>query len=198
MRELIRFAYGVKDFQIQSAPKCVDSARFDIVAKTAGGQASGLDDEKSLVREFLGDRFQLRVHRGSKQMPVYLLVVAKDGPKLAAHNDAGPKTRGGCGRLVGRGVTADSIASMLARQLDREVVNRTGLPGQYDMQLDFTPNSGPCRPANDTANGPATMDPTGLPSIYAALQQQLGLKLESGKGAVGLLVIDRVARPAEN
>src|ERR1051326_9328221 len=68
VRELIRFAYGLKDFQIQSAPKCVDSARFDIVAKTAGGQASGLDDEKSLVREFLGDRFQLRSEEHTSEL----------------------------------------------------------------------------------------------------------------------------------
>ena len=131
-------------------------------------------------------------------MGVYFLVVAKDGPKLPAHNDAAPKTRGACGRLVGRLVTADYIAFMLARQVDREVLNRTGLSGEYDMQLNFTPDSGPCPVANDAQSGSATIDVTGMPSIYTALQQQLGLKLEPGKGPVELLIIDRLERPSEN
>jgi uncharacterized protein (TIGR03435 family) len=198
LRELIRFGYSVKDFQIERTPKWVDGERFDIAAKRASGKTNSLEDEKSLVRELLADRFQLTTHRESKQMPVYLLVVAKDGPKLLAHNDAGPKTRGGCGRLVGRRVTAENIASMLARQLDREVLNRTGLSGEYDMQLDFTPDSGSCRAVGDPQSGSVATDPSGLPSIYAALQQQLGLKLESGKGAVEFLIIDRVERPSEN
>lgn len=131
-------------------------------------------------------------------MPVFLLVVAKSGPKLTAHNDAGPKTRGGCGRLVGRRVTTDNIATMLSRQFDREVLNRTGLSGDYDIQLDFTPDSGPCRAAADSPGSLAAADPSGLPSIDVAIQQQLGLKLEPGKGPVEFLVIDRVERPSEN
>jgi uncharacterized protein (TIGR03435 family) len=89
----------VKDFQIERVPKWVDSQRFDIVAKKASDNTNSLEDEKSL-RESLADRFHLKTHRESKQMPVYLLVVAKGGPRLLTHNDAGPKTRGRCGRLV--------------------------------------------------------------------------------------------------
>jgi uncharacterized protein (TIGR03435 family) len=131
-------------------------------------------------------------------MPVYSLVVAKGGPKLTAHNDAGPKTRGGCGRLVGRRVTTDAIATILSRQLEHEVLNRTSLSGEYDVQLDFTPDSGPCRVAADSQGGSAAADPSGLPSIYTAVQQQLGLKLEPAKGPVEFLIVDRVERPSGN
>jgi uncharacterized protein (TIGR03435 family) len=198
VKELIRLAYGVKDYQIGRAPGWVDNERFDIAAKSANDRGNSLEDEKSLVRELLAGRFQLATHREVKQMPVYLLVAAKDGPKLTAHNDAGTKARGGCGRLVGRRVTADGIATMSSRQLDREVLNRTGLSGEYDVQLDFTPDSGPCRVTADSQGVSAATDPSGLPSIFTALQEQLGLKLESAKGPVEFLFIDRVERPSRN
>lgn len=131
-------------------------------------------------------------------MPVYLLVVAKSGPRFKAHSDTALKTRGGCGRLVGRRVTADAIAAIVSRQLEHQVFNRTGLPGEYDIQLDFTPDAGPCRVPGDTQGGSPAADASGLPSIYTAVQQQLGLKLESSRGPVELLVIDRLERPSEN
>jgi uncharacterized protein (TIGR03435 family) len=196
VKELIRLAYGVKDYQIGRAPGWVDYERFDIAAKSVSGKGNSLEDEKSLVRELLADRFQLATHREAKQMPVYLLVVAKDGPKLTAHNEAGTKTRGGCGRLVGRRVTTDIIATMLSRQLDHEVLTRTDLSGEFDVQLNFTPDSSPCRMTADS--GSVAADPSGLPSIHTALQEQLGLKLESAKGSVEFLIIDRVERPSEN
>jgi uncharacterized protein (TIGR03435 family) len=197
VKELIRLAYGVRDYQIGQAPKWIDSERFDITVKGVSGNRGNLEEVKSLVRELLADRFQLMTHREAKQMPVYLLVVAKDGPRLKAHSDAGTKTRGGCGRLVGRRVTADAIGTILSRQVERQVFNRTGLSGEYDFQLDFTPDSGPCRAAGNS-QGALAADPSGRPSIYTALQQQLGLKLESSRGPVELLVIDRVEKPSEN
>jgi uncharacterized protein (TIGR03435 family) len=198
LRELIRLAYGVRDYQIGRAPGWIDSERFDIVAKSVSSKTNSLEDEKSLVRELLADRFQLSTHREAKQMPVYLLVVAKNGPKLTAHNDSAPKTRGGCGRLVGRRVTTDVIATMLSRQLEHEVLNRTGLSGDYDVQLNFTPDSGPCRVGADTQGGSVSTDASALPSIHTAVQEQLGLKLESAKGSVDVLIIDRIERPSEN
>jgi bla regulator protein blaR1 len=198
VRELILLAYGVKDYQIGHVPGWVNSERFDIVAKSVSGQGNSLEDEKSLVRELLSDRFQLATHRETKQAAVYLLMVAKDGPKLTPHNDAAAKTRGGCGRLVGRRVSTDVIATMLSRQLDREVLNRSGVSGEFDIQLNFTPDSGPCRAPADSPGVSAAADPSALPSIYTVIQQQLGLKLESAKSTVEFLVIDRVERPSEN
>jgi uncharacterized protein (TIGR03435 family) len=187
VKELIRLAYGVRDYQIGPTPGWVDSERFDIVAKMVSGAGHSLQEEKSLVRELLAERFQLATHLEPKQMQVFLLVVAKGGSRLTAHNDAAPKIRGGCGRLVGRRVTAEAIATMLSRQLYREVLNRTGLTGEYDVQLNFAPDSGPCQ-----------ADASESPSIQTALQEQLGLKLEASKGPVEVLVIDRVERPSDN
>jgi uncharacterized protein (TIGR03435 family) len=199
VRYLIRLAYGVEDYQIERAPAWVDRERYDIAVKGAGGKTANMEEERSMVRELLADRFQLTTHRETKQMPVYLLVVGKNGAKLTAHNDgSGTKTRKGCGHLAGTRVTTDVIAAMLSRQFERDVLNRTGLPGKYDFQLDWTPDAGPC-PAVDSQGGSATpADAAGLPYIQTALQQQLGLRLEAAKGAAGVLVIDRVERPSEN
>lgn len=188
VKELIRLGYGVKDYQILRAPAWIDSQRFDISAKSVSGNANSIEDERLLVRELLADRFQLITHRESKPMPVYLLVVAKGGPRLTPHSDTAPRTRGGCGRLVGRRVTTETIATMLSRQVDHEVFNRTGVSGEYDIQLDFTPDSGPCQAAS------VATDPSGLPSIYTAVQEQLGLKMEAGKAPVEVLVIDRLEK----
>jgi uncharacterized protein (TIGR03435 family) len=189
IRELIRLAYGVKDYQIEHAPGWIESERYDIAAKAAGTRKTSFEDEQSLIRGLLTDRFQLKTHRETKQAQVYLLVAAKTGPKLTPHNDgSGAKTRKGCGHLAGTRLTMDVIATVLSRQFERDVLNRTGLPGKYDFELDWTPDSGPC-PATPDAN---------LPSIFTAIQQQLGLKLESSKGPVEFLIVDHVERPSEN
>ncbi len=196
---LIRFAYGVKDYQIERAPGWIDSELYDIAAKGANGKAGSLEDDKAMVRELLTDRFQLTTHRETKQMRVYLLVVGKNGPRLTLHNDGtGAKTRKGCGHLAGTRLTMDVFATVASRDLETDVLNRTGLPGKYDFQLDWTPDSGPCRVAADTQGGSAAADPSSLPSLYTALQQQLGLRLESSKGPVETLIVDRVERPSEN
>jgi uncharacterized protein (TIGR03435 family) len=95
-------------------------------------------------------------------------------------------------------VTADDIATILSRQVDHAVFNRTGLSGEYDFQLDFTPDSGPCHVAPDNVGASPAADPSALPSLYTAVQEQLGLKLESSRGPVELLIIDRVEKPSDN
>lgn len=194
VRELIRLAFGVKDFQIERAPGWLESERYDIAAKSAILEKTSLAEEQSQVRELLADRFRLTTHRETKQTQVYLLVVSKDGPKLTAHNDGtGSGTRKACGHLAGKRLTLDTIATVLSRQFERDVLNRTDLPGKYDFQLDWAPDSGPCPLAADSEGSASA-----LPSIFTAIQQQLGLKLESAKGPVEFLVIDRVERPSAN
>lgn len=190
VRELIRLAYGVKDYQIERSPGWVDGDRFDINAKNASGKTTTLDGERSQVRVLLEDRFRLATHRETKQGSVYLLVVGKNGAKLTPRDGSGSGTRKGCGHLTGTRLTADTIATVLSRQLDRDVLNRTDLPGKYDFVLDWTPDSGPC----PVAEG----DPPVRPSFFTAIQQQLGLKLEPGKGPVETLIIDHIERPSEN
>jgi len=87
---------------------------------------------------------------------------------------------------------------MLSRQLEREVLNRTGVSGEYDVQINSTPDSGPCRVPADSQGGSVATDPSSLPSLYTAVQQQLGLKLEAAKGPVEFLIVDRVERPSQN
>ena len=196
VRELIRLAYGVKDYQVEHAPGWIDGERYDIAAKSASSKTTSYTEEQSQVRDLLSARFHLATHRETKQMQVYLLTVGKNGAKLNAHNEGvGSKTRKGCGHLAGTRLTMDTIATVLSRQFERDVLNRTGLPGKYDFQLDWTPDSGPC-PA--LADSPGGSEAAVLPSIFTAIQQQLGLRLESAKGPVEILVIDRVGRPTAN
>jgi len=188
IRELIRLAYTVKDYQIEHAPGWVDTDRFDINGKNSSGKNTSLDDEKALIRSLLTDRFHLAVRRETRQRPVYLLVVGKDGPKLTPHNDGtGSGTRKTCGQLKGTRLTMDTIATVLSRQLDRDVLNQTNLPGKYDFQLDWTPDYGPC-----------SDDAPVRPAFVTAIQQQLGLKLEAGKGPAEYLIVEHIDRPTEN
>lgn len=190
LRELIRAAFAVQDYQIAKAPSWIDKQRYDIAAKTADAAKVSRGDLQPLLRQLLAERFQLAAHREARQGPVYLLTVARNGPKLTAHNDGrGSATRKGCGHLAGTRLTLDTIATVLSRQLACDVLNRTGLPGKYDFQLDWTPDSGPC---------PGQADASDRPSFLAALPGQLGLKLEKSTGPVEVLVIDRIERPSEN
>jgi uncharacterized protein (TIGR03435 family) len=185
---LIRLAFGVKDYQISGAPGWIDSERYDIAAKTADGGKMSFEDEKSLLCALLADRFALKSHVETRESTVYVLGLAKNGPKLTAHDDgSGASARTVCGQMTGRRITVGVLATMLSRQLERDVSDQTGLTGKYDFQLNWTPDSGPCQDLS-----PAE------PSLFTALQQQLGLKLESTKGQVETLVIDRVERPSEN
>lgn len=195
VRELIRLAYGMKDYQIEHAPGWIEGERYDIAAKSAITARTSFEQEQSQVRELLIDRFHLTTHRETKQAQMYLLVVAKDGPKLTAHNEGtGSGTRKVCGHLAGKRLTTDTIATVLSRQFERDILNRTGLSGKYDFQLDWMPDSGPCPAAVDSEASSVTA----LPSIFTAIQQQLGLKLEASKGPVEFLVIDHVERPSAN
>jgi uncharacterized protein (TIGR03435 family) len=193
LRELIRLTFGVKDYQIAPAPGWIGTARYDINAKAGSARNAGDKDITPLLRQLLADRFRLSTHRETKELPVYALVVGKNGPRLTAHNDgSGARTRTGCGHLAGTRLTIDTLATVLSRQFECDVLNRTGLAGKYDFELDWTPEAGPCAAPEELA------DPPVRPSIFTALQEQLGLKLESTKGPVEILIIDHVEKPSEN
>jgi uncharacterized protein (TIGR03435 family) len=177
LRDLLKFAFDIKDFQLEGAPGWADGDRYDIDAKAADSRANIRD----LVRSLLEDRFRLKHHTVTRELTIYSLRPARGDLKITRHDDgAGTKARTTCGHMTGQRVTSDVIAKMLARYLGRDVRDDTGLPGKYDFELSWTPDAGPCSGA---AEGP---------SIFTAIQQQMGLRLESTRGPVQVLVIDSV------
>jgi uncharacterized protein (TIGR03435 family) len=236
LRLLIMIAYQVKDFQLVDAPGWIVD-RYDVVAKT-----KDKIQPKSLwpmLQTLLEDRFQLRVHREIKQLPVYALVVAKAG-KLHQSEDCSPTAQlpspepgkalpapaqlpspepgkappagihlpAPCGamvtfpsRLFGRKISSGFLANALSTYTERIVLDKTGLKGQYDITLHWRPDpgvflSGPGGIPLDVVD-PEPPDPNG-PSLFTAIQEQLGLKLKSQTGPVQVLVIDHVEKPSEN
>jgi uncharacterized protein (TIGR03435 family) len=162
-----------------------------LTGKPCSNAKASYADEQSQVRGLLEERFQLAVHRETKQGQVYLLVVGKNGSRLKESEASRTMTRKSCGHLAGTRLTADVIATILSRQFERDVLNRTELAGKYDFELDWMPDAGPCRAVDGS-------EAVAGPSIFTAVQEQLGLKLEPAKGPVGMLVIDRVRRPSVN
>jgi uncharacterized protein (TIGR03435 family) len=180
-RTLIALAWDVRVFQVSGGPGWLDSQRYDVVAKPDGEP----EDKRirQMVRTFLAERFQLEVHHASKEMPVFTLEIAKGGSKIqTASPGDGPEIRDHNGHLTARRVTAEMLARILANELERPVLNRTGIESTFDIDLAWTPEQ-------DTDPGP---------SIFTAIQEQPGLKLESKRAPVDVLIVDRVERPSAN
>jgi uncharacterized protein (TIGR03435 family) len=223
VKEMITLAWRIQPFQISGSPGWLDSVRFDISAKPEDG--SKQSDLPTMFQALLADRFQLKFHRETKELPIYALVVAnkegKLGPKLTESKEGGctpfdpskpppppdpskPPVMG-CGgmmmgpdRMTALSVPIANLIPMLSRILGRTVIDKTGLTGKYDINMEWTPDeSQALRFSPDGPRPPAPSDTTG-PSIFTALQEQLGLKLESQKGPVEVFVIDHVDRPSEN
>lgn len=191
---LIQWAYDVRDFQLQGGPGWRGSARYDIATVAEGGTKPG--DLKPMMQALLTDRFKLSFHRDTKELPVYALVVGRTGPKLrASASDGGtPRMNIGRGQVEALKWTMAKFAADLARQLGRPIIDRTGLAGDYDFKLQWTPDEMVVEPGGDRPVSAATPGP----SIFTALQEQLGLRLESTKGPVEILVIDYAEKPSEN
>lgn len=222
LKFLIKMSYAVEDDQILGAPGWLNSETFDIDAKVDSSEVSELSklsehERQLMLQQLLADRFRLTLHREMKDLPVYALVIAKNGPKLHAakagdtypNGIKGPdgKPAGHAGmmmwgrdRLIGQGVPIASMVSPLSQQLGRTVQDRTGLTGKYDIELHWTPDdaagSGPPRDHATGDSGLAAESPE--PSFFTVMQEQLGLKLESRKAPVEVLVIDHVETPSAN
>jgi uncharacterized protein (TIGR03435 family) len=215
LREVIRLAYQVQEFQMSGAPPWINSERYDIEAKVDSSAVEAfrqLDQEQHrlMLQRLLADRFQLKTHWETKELPIYALVIGKNGPKLheAKPGDtypggiAGPDGVGrpglmrmGPGGLTGQGLTMESIARLLSQQLGQTVTDKTGLRGLYDVNLHWTPDNGPLSMMGPDSK--PTPDPS-EPSLFTVIQEQLGLKLESQKGPVEVLVVDHVEKPSPN
>ena len=192
LKILIEEVYHLKSYQILGGPAWVDSDRWDIDAKAAK-PVSG-KEMYEMTRSLLADRFRLRFHRETRQLPVYRLVVAKDGSRLtqAKEQDANHRwgTTPGPGFLLMNGASMQELAYWLSVQLNQPIIESTGLTGRYDLKLEW---------AEDDSQTP-DVAPTEVAkwSIFSAVQYQLGLKLESTKGPVEVLLIDHVERASVN
>jgi uncharacterized protein (TIGR03435 family) len=203
---IISQAYDVRLFQLVGASGWMQTDKYEIRAKndkadpseadlstmTDAGRKALRDRFLEKLRFLLADRFQLKVHRETKEMPVYILAVAKGGSKLTTLPDTGKpegnistdSTADGQSQMVGDKLSVTSLAWFLAGTTGRTVIDQTGLNGKYDFTLTF---------AREKLGG----DMTG-PSIFTALKDQLGLTLSPGKGPVDVVVIDSAQKPSAN
>ena len=189
--QMLRNAYGIQEFQIAGGPSWVGIDRFDIEATIPAGSKPG--DAQLMLQTLLAERFKLTFHREQRQTSIHSLVVAKTGHRLTPGDPAKCPNTGGCGfnasptQIVGESVSMTQLAARLSRSIGIHVVDNTGLQGLFDLKLEWT--------IEDQFVGRGA---TASPTIFPAIQEQLGLRLESTRGPVETLVIDRVERPTEN
>jgi len=227
LRELVKFAYSLQDFQLEGGPAWARTDPWNIEARAEEPRSTSPPNPNQpnmaavRLRSLLEDRFQLRTHRESRDVPVYELTISKRGSKMKLSADQTParppepgepqsqpiKPNGALDRFsirVGRGsldaeaVGMPNIVQALSSILRRTVIDQTGLTGLYDVKLQWTPEGvvaapGPVGPV--APDVPADRDG---PSLFTAIQEQLGLNVESAKAPVEVLVIDSVQRPTEN
>ena len=232
-RMLLRFAFGVEFDRMIGVPAWTTSNRFDIEAKVAPEDAPKLekltaDQRRSMLLPLLAERFNLKYHHETRELPMYALVVAKGGPKLAESKELepGPSESGAAGtqkgplnlrgrtsmmpgRIESHGSTMDMLAHSLYSPLGRTIVDKTGLTGNYDYTLQWTVDDGSLPPGGLSGaagvgglGGAPTRDTStedaGSPSLFTAIEEQLGLKIESSKGPVDVIVIDHLDLPSAN
>ena len=198
-KRLIEFAYSLIDNEVAGGANWIDSATFDVLAKPEGPPVPASErgaimrkggPYRLMVRSLLADRFRLRTHMERRELTVYDLVVAKRGFLGQPATDI-KGMRLGTG-MIGGQITLDVLAQVLTRQLGRTVNNRTGLTGTYDLTLHYEPVTAGALNTNEAATS------TDRPSIFTAIDTQLGLKLEARKEMVEVLMIDGIQRPSEN
>ena len=202
LSDLIAFAYGVQAKQITGAAAWLETEKYDLAGQP---DAPGQPNEKQwkmMLQKLLADRFKLAFHRDKKELAVYAIVLGTAGPKLTKSegdpNGLPALFFRGLGVLPARNATmADLAGVMQTAVLDRPVVDRTALVGRYDFTLTWTPDESQFGGLGARVP-PPTGDAAAPPGLFTAIQEQLGLKLESTKAPVEVLVIDRVEKPSEN
>lgn len=211
-QQLISLAYGVSITQILDAPPWIRTDTYDVTARTGRSTPASPASMTGMLQRLLTDRFRLVVHREQREAPVYALLIARSDGRLGSRLNpapldcdsraakAPPGTRGlsicgidrGPGMSAGRTMTIAQLSGVLGSIVERQVVDRTSLAGNYDWDLSWTPTPGEPGPRSEpTPAGDGV-------SIFTAVQEQLGLKLESERGVIDALVIDRIERPTSN
>ncbi len=201
LQMLITFAYDIRPHQLIGGPGWMNSDRYDIVARpnaedaaeepkrVIGFSVAG-DPTHQRVQALLADRFHLVIHKETREMPVFALVVAKNGPHLtpSGPDSKGPSIQGRNGQLTCRKLSlADFAMRTLAGRMGRNVIDKTGISGEFDFEIKYAEDRGAA----------ATADISG-PDFLTAMQEQIGLKLEPTKGPVEVIVIDRAEKATGN
>jgi uncharacterized protein (TIGR03435 family) len=205
LRDLIVTAYDVRPDQIQGVPPWAAVDRYDVTAKMTEGEgdpATLTDAERQKwaegirlrTRALLASRFNLAVHKETRELAIYELHVDKNGPKADAlkESNATSGTSFLGNQMIGKGGDMRDVALTLGSVLQKTVVDKTGLRGKYDFTLRWATEQ------LSTVPGTPTADADKFPSIFTALREQLGLRLDSTKGPLEVLVIDRAEKPSEN
>jgi uncharacterized protein (TIGR03435 family) len=202
LKRLLVRAYGVRQELIFGIPGWAESARFDINAKVVDPDMAKLktltiEQRREFILALLKDRFHLEAHIEMKTLPVYELLLAGGAPKFHASptvpsgaGEMNSNSGSGQTRLIAKGIELSSMAAFLTNQSDRPVIDRTGLKGRYNIELTWTDDRGPS-PDNGSSEAER-------PGLFTALKEQLGLKLQPGKGLVPTLVVDRLEQPTKN
>lgn len=208
VRFLIQFAWNIQDFQISGAPSWARSDHYDIEA--VAGENANTEQHRLMLQALLEDRLQLKLHRETRQSQVYALVPAKGGIKIQASKekcDVPPDPAASAPRVCGMysassngmdgtAITMNAFTAAVSQVLGRKVIDKTGYTERFDLHLKWADPTAPGLDPDDSKS--ASPDQSNDQSIFTVLQQQYGLKFESTKGPVDLLVIDRLERPSEN
>lgn len=204
LKQLVFLAYKVMPYQVSGGPDWVGSDGFDIEAKAANPKTTQ-EQFRQMIQTLLAERFQLKYHFATKEMPIYALVVARNGSRLdeakgdtrsASVQNGNADTPGvwnGGGEMIGVKATMAMLASVLSKPLQRKVIDQTGLKGAYSFKFQFDPDLNPVRSSEDGSSSPVDR-----PSLFTVLQEQLGLTLKPTKGPVEVLVIDHAEKPTPN
>lgn len=202
IRVLIAAAYNLPPRAVSGGPAWLDSDRYDILAETPGDVRPTLDQQLAMLRSLMAERFRLQFHREDKEFSVYAFSVAKGGARLKQSDPVtapeGPPLLAfvmspDVIHLPGHAVSMAELCAVFQRAaLDKPVIDRTGLTGRYDFDLQFAPD--------ESLFGGVFKAPesSSTPGLFAALQEQLGLRLDAARGTISTLVIDDIERPSAN
>lgn len=196
LKKVLLNAYGIPDDREYAidGPDWLTSEHFDIEAKFPAD--TPVPQIRQMLQTMLADRFKLSLHRETRQLPMFSLMLAKNGPKIHPSAEGDSRTSGRAGHFEAAKITMPKLADLISKQAGLPVVDATGLSGVFDFTLDWSPTSD-FKIASADSGGASGTD-TG-PSIFTALQEQLGLRLEPGKGPAEVLIVDRIEKtPTEN
>jgi bla regulator protein blaR1 len=205
---MLRETFNVTDDRILGAPGWVKTDLFDVEAKVSSEDAPKLDhltieQRRFMLQSLLVERLNLKYHHETRELPVYTLVIAKDGPKLKEAVTQGTEMRRGIrsngrGDFEGMNANMDVLCHVLSDQpeISHTIIDKTGLTAGYDFHLQWTPADS--SPAGPDGNSTSSESDSNKPSLFTALQEQLGLKLEPQKGPVDVIVIDHIDQPSAN